>query len=365
MSELLYRVALTKIPKVGGVTARNLVSHCGSAEAVFRASKAELTKIPNIGEAIAQHILTQDVLRWAEKEMDFIEKNDVKVLFDTDKTFPQRLRATHDCPFQLFYKGTADLNHGRIVGIVGTRKPTAYGLRFCETFVEKLLPYNALIISGLAYGIDVAAHRKSIEMGIETIGVMGTGLQRIYPSEHREIAQRMVLNGGLLTEYPSDQDAEREHFPMRNRIIAGMCDALLVVETATKGGSMITANTAFDYNKEIFALPGRISDPMSAGCHKLIKNQKAQLIESADDFINAMMWDQLDKRRFIQPRLFVELNENQRIVLKIIENTEGGALIDSISHKSQFTPGNIANILLELEMQGLIKTLPGKKYVVV
>jgi DNA processing protein len=362
MTELLYRIALTKIPKVGAITAKNLISYCGSAEAVFKSKKQNLILIPNIGEAIASNILHQDVLSWAEKEIAFIEKHGIKALVYTDPLFPQRLKVAHDCPALLYYKGTIDLNHGRVVSIVGTRKPTAYGTRMTELFTEGLSKYNVLITSGLAFGVDVAAHRKSVEMGIPTIGVMGSGLQKLYPSEHRDVARRMCENGGLLTEYPSDQEPDREHFPMRNRIIAGMCDALVVIETGKSGGSMITAHMALGYEREVYAIPGRAGDKTSAGCNYLIKTNKAALIESADDFAEMMRWDELDKTKSIQTQLFTELGENEQVIMKILQQSEGGVLIDALSYQTQLNHSAIASLLLTLEFKGLIRSLPGKRY---
>jgi DNA processing protein len=364
MSELLYRVALTKIPKVGAITAKTLISHCGSAEAVFKSNKRELMKITGIGEAVADNILNQDVLKWAENELNFLEKNDIQALFHTDALYPHRLRDCHDGPVMLYYKGSADLNHKRIIGIVGTRKPTAYGIRLCAEITEGLKQYNVLITSGLAYGIDITAHKKCVEKDIETIGVMGNGLQRIYPNEHREIARHMCENGGLLTEYPSDQDPDKMHFPMRNRIIAGMCDALLVVETAQYGGSMITAHMALGYNKDIFALPGKAGEKYSQGCNYLIKTNKAALIESAEDIASMMCWLESDAPKVVQSKLFLDLTEAESNIFKILQNTEGGILIDALTHQTQMNHSQIAATLLELEFKGLVKSLPGKRYTV-
>ena len=260
MSELLYRVALTKIPKVGAVTAKNLISHCGSAEAVFKANKKLLLSVPNVGAAVADSILTQNVLKWAEKEIQFIEKNAIKVLFHTDANYPHRLQAEHDCPVLLYYKGAADLNQARIVGMVGTRKPSAYGIRMCEEIVDGFLPYNVLIISGLAYGIDFAAHRACLKHKIETVGVFAHGLDNVYPAEHYNTAQKMLEHGGLLTEFMSNTKPDRENFPKRNRIVAGMCDATIVIEASEKGGALITADIASSYNRDVFAIPGKITD---------------------------------------------------------------------------------------------------------
>jgi DNA processing protein len=362
MSELLYRIALTKIPKVGAITAKNLISHCGSAEGVFKADKKDLVCIPNVGEHIAQSILKQDVLKWAENEMLFIEKNDIQILTYSDKNYPQRLKEEYDAPALLYYKGNADTNHGRTVGIVGTRKPSAYGIRICAEITEGLKQYNPLIISGLAFGIDITAHRKCVDAHIPTIGVMGHGLQRMYPTEHRETARLMAENGGLLTEYPSDQDPEREHFPMRNRIIAGMCDVLIVVETGKSGGSMITANVAMSYGRELCAIPGRAGDKNAAGCNNLIRQHKATLVETADDVAAVMLWKDLDEKKVVQSQLFVQLTDNQQLILNIMQQSEGGVTIDTLAYQTQMSQSTTASLLLELEFKGLVRTLPGKRF---
>lgn len=362
MSELLFRIALTKIPMVGAVTTKNLISHCGSAEAVFKAQKKELLNVPNVGLGIAENILNQNVLKWAEKEMSFIEKNAIKVLFHTDADYPKRLREENDCPVLLFYKGTADLNHARTVAIVGTRKPTAYGLRMTEEITEGLKSYNTLVISGLALGVDVAAHRKCVEINIPTIGVMGSGMQRIYPTQNTDIAHRMCSNGGLLTEYPSDEGPDAKHFPMRNRIIAGMCDALVVVETAAQGGSMITAHMGVGYGKDLFAVPGRAGDKMSQGCNNLLKQRKAHFIESAADIASIMRWDDTGTNAVIQPELFVEMSEKERVIVDIMKQYEKGVLIDTLSFQSQISHSSMAGLLLGLEFKGVVRSLPGKRY---
>ena len=365
MSELLHRVALTKIPKVGAIITKNLISYCGSAEAVFKAPRRELMSVPNVGAAIADNILKHDVLTWAEKELAFMEKHNIQPLFYTDTNFPQRLKSQHDCPALLYYKGTADLNHGRIISIVGTRKPTSYGSRMTEEITEGLAEYNTLIVSGLAFGVDVAAHRKSVEMNVPTVGIMGSGLQRMYPTEHRDIARRMCENGGLLTEYPSDQEPDREHFPMRNRIIAGMCDLLVVIETGKSGGSMITAHMAVGYEREVAAVPGRAGEKSSQGCNYLIKSLKASLVESAKDIAYLLGWDELDKTKIVQKQLFTELSENEQVIIKILQQSEGGALIDTLSYQVQMNHSAIASLLLTLEFKGLIRSLPGKRYALV
>lgn len=360
----LYKIAITQAFKVGPVTTRNLVSYCGGVEEVFKASRQLLLKIPGVGEKTVDFLKDKDVLKKAEKELKLIEKHGIKALFYTDPDFPKRLKHHQDSPTLLFYKGTADLNHSRIVGIVGTRKPTPQGVATCEELVEKLKPYNPLILSGLAYGIDITAHRKSVECGIPTIGAMGNGLGTIYPTSHRKTADQMLQNGGLITEFLYDTVVAREHFPMRNRIIAGMCDALIVVESGERGGSIISALMANNYNKDVFAVPGRLRDKYSKGCNWLIKTHKAALLESADDIGYIMRWEVDADKVAIQQKLFSELSDLEKDVVDFLqENEEPG--IDLITHHTKSTSGKIAAVLLELEFKGIVKPLPGKRFMLV
>ena len=364
MSELLYRTALTKIPKVGAVTSKNLIAHFGSAEGVFKAHRRELIHVTGIGNGITESILSSDVLKWAENELEFIADNNIQVLFHTDAAYPRRLRTLHDHPMQLYYNGNTDLNAARVIGIVGTRHPSGYGSRLCEEIVDGLAKYKPLIISGLAYGIDIAAHRRCLEKNIPTIGIMGNGLQRIYPFDHRATAAEMCKNGGLLTEYPSDQSPDAMHFPMRNRIIAGMCDALIVVETASKGGSMITANMAIDNDRELFAVPGRVDDKKSKGCNDLIRRQKAHLMESAEDLAKHLHWSDMDAPKPApQVQLFVELNETEQLIVDNLKKYEHGAVIDALSYDTLLPQSSLAAVLLTLEFKGVVRALPGKRFV--
>ena len=320
--ELLYKIAITKITKVGPVTARNLISYCGGVKAVFQTKKKDLLKIPGVGETTISNLLNKKALIEAEKELKFVETNNINLHFFLDKDYPSRLKHFPDSPILLYYKGNADLNSSRIVSIVGTRTPTVLGKAFCEEIVEGLQPYNILIVSGLAYGVDSVAHQKSLDFKIPTIGVLGHGLSKIYPSKHKKMADQMLECGGLLTEFSSEVDIEREHFPMRNRIIAGMCDALIVIETAEKGGSMISAHMANNYSKDVFAVPGRLNDKFSQGCNHLIKTHKASLIESAEDIAYVMRWDTKSERKSVQKSLFVDLSENEQQIVNLLQNVE-------------------------------------------
>lgn len=361
--DFLCKLALSMIDKVGAVTARSLVSYCGSVTAVFQASRRELLKIPGVGPRIVDQILKGDFWRKVEEEAKFMEKYGIQLLFYTDSRFPQRLQPYHDAPLLLFYKGQANLNTSRVVAIIGTRKPSERGRVWCESLVDGLKEFGVTVVSGLAYGIDITAHRQCVKRGISTIGVLGNGLGSLYPSAHHSTAQRMLEYGGLLSEYSSQVGPDREHFPMRNRIIAGMCDALVVVESGQSGGSMITAEFANAYNKDVFALPGRVTDPLSMGCNKLIKTHKAALIESAEDIAYIMRWDRFDQSRAHQQSLFVELSENEKQVLQILENQEQASSVDALCREMKVRPSSLSSLLLSLEFKGLIKSLPGNRFV--
>ncbi|MEZ4958852.1 MAG: DNA-processing protein DprA [Saprospiraceae bacterium] len=366
MNDLIYKVALTKIPLVGAVTAKNLVSYCGGAREVFETKKSHLLKIPGVGERIATSILQKAALEDAETELGFIENNGIRPLFYLDKNYPQRLRQFNDAPIMLYYKGTANLNFRRTVAIVGTRTPSPQGLSICEEIVEDLVPYSPLVVSGLAYGIDVAAHRKCLEKGLETIAVLGHGLSRIYPPQHRKVALDMCEQGGLLTEFASHVGPERENFPMRNRIVAGLSDALIVVETATRGGSIITAQQANGYSREVFAVPGRVKDKFSQGCHFLIKNNLATLIENVEDVAKVLRWekqgDDGKETKPHQPELFLSLTEDEKKVVDLIQHHEEIG-VDQLSYQTKVSSSELASLLLNLEFKGVVRSLPGKRYV--
>lgn len=360
--DLVYKIAVTLLPQVGPVTARNLISYCGGVKEVFEAPKSLLAKIPNVGPSLTASILEKSVLERAETELEFIVKNKIKVLFYLDEEYPKRLTQLYDAPVLLYFKGDTNLNPGRTVGIVGTRTPTPQGISNCELLIEELKKYDVQIVSGLAFGIDGTAHRKSVEQGISNLGIVAHGLDRIYPAEHKSLASNMMKCGGILSEFPSNTIADRERFPMRNRIIAGLSDALIVVETAQSGGSMITADMAFNYNKDIFTFPGRVQDKFSKGCNLLIKRQRAALIENADDLAYQMMWDKLDQTKIVQKSMFVELSEDERTILDLLQTQETG--IDELSYKLSLSPSIMASVLLQMEFKGLVKSIPGKRFII-
>ena len=289
--KLLYQIGLTLIPGVGDVLGRKLVTLCGSAEAVFKEPRHLLKKIPRIGDLLAQAVVNSELLLKAEKEVIFIERYRITPLYFQDSGYPHRLKHCLDGPLLLFYKGTADLNSNRVVGIVGTRKATEYGKGVTRELIAGLVPQQVLVVSGLAYGIDSCAHRFSLDFGLNTIGVLGHGLDTVYPWLHRSLAEKMLTQGGLITEFLSKTKPDRSNFPRRNRIIAGLCDVIIVVEAGRKGGALITADIANSYNREIFAVPGRTTDEISAGCNKLIRFNKACMVESVNDLAYHLGWD--------------------------------------------------------------------------
>lgn len=364
LGELQYQIGLTLLDGVGDVLAKNLVAYCGSAKEVFATGKAQLEKIPGIGSYISNSILkNKSVLERAEHEIRFIEKYKITPLFFTDDNYPYRLKNCHDSPVLMYYKGNRDLNAERIVSVVGTRTPSDYGKNITEKLIKELVSLNCMVVSGLAYGVDVCAHKACLENQIDTVGVLAHGLDRIYPSVHKSVAEKMIQQGGLLTEFMSETNPDKENFPKRNRIVAGICDALIVVESKRDGGSLITATIANAYNKDVFAFPGRVGEGLSEGCNGLIKTNKAALIESAADLSYLMNWESSSAEKKL----------NHQIPLKINLSQDEQAIVDSFSGKKQLHIDEIsycANIpisktsacLLNLEFSNVIKSLPGKMY---
>ncbi|MEY2828367.1 MAG: DNA-protecting protein DprA [Bacteroidota bacterium] len=362
-NQILYQIALTHLAEIGVITAKNLVSYCGGVQGVFEAKKNHLEKIPNIGTVRAQAILASktEALKLAEAEIKFIEKNNLKPLFYTDENFPKRLLQCADSPVLLYYKGNANLNTRKIISIVGTRRITEYGKNQCEKLVEQLAAYQPLIISGLAYGVDITAHKSALKNKLETVGVVANGMDKMYPSAHVKYIKQMVECGGILTEYGFGEVANKENFPQRNRIVAGMCDAMIVIETAIKGGAMITAKLADSYNRDVFALPGKVGDIYSEGCNYLIKNNQATLFESADDIIKQLMWDvELLKPTTQQTLLFVDLSNDEKLIVDALQMGQTG--IDDLINTTQLSHTATAGLLLQLELKGIVKAMPGKLF---
>jgi DNA processing protein len=358
---IIHKIALTFINTVGHVHARNLLEHFGSAEAVFVAGEKALMEVPGIGKFIAGQIVRSDALKLAEEQLRFIDKHQVQVLYYTDENYPYRLRNCVDAPVLLYYKGNANLNHARIVSVVGTRKATEYGRQLCKQLCEVLANYDVLVVSGLAYGIDVAAHKESIYQNIPTVGVLAHGLDRIYPPVHLPVAQKMVLNGGLLTEFHLNTNPDKENFPRRNRIIAGLSDATIVVEATSKGGALITADIANSYNRDVYAYPGRTNDLSSEGCNFLIKTNRAGLISNAKDLAYYLGWEEIKKLEIpVQFQMPFGLSIEEQQIIHVLK--ESPLRIDELAIRSNQTQSQLAMRLLNLEMQGILLSLPGKLY---
>lgn len=364
--ETLHQIALTLVPGVGDILVRQLVSYCGSATGVFQASAAALRKIPGIGDVTASAIRNPEARKEAEIVLNRLEKLQAKAFFYTCKEYPARLKNLYDAPALLYVKGNIDLNAARTIGLVGTRQATDYGRRVTEEIVQAMQPYGAVIISGLAYGIDIAAHRSSLAQQLPTLGVMASGLDIIYPSVHQKTAQDMQANGGLLTESRPGVKPEAHLFPARNRIIAGLSDAVVVVEAAAKGGAIITATYANNYHREVFAVPGHLNQTFSQGCNKLIRENRAQIYTGPADIIEALNWDQPIKQNAPAVNalaLPLDITEEESQVVALLRQSD--MHIDDLSWQSQIPMGRLASLLLNLEFRGFVRSLPGKKYQVV
>ncbi|MBK0380875.1 DNA-processing protein DprA [Mucilaginibacter segetis] len=360
---ILHQVALTFIKNIGPSSVKAMVTHLGSAEAVFTASKAKLLQIPGIGEKRISYLDFDGALKRAEEELFFIEKNGVDVIFFTNSRYPKKLKFCADSPVLLYSKGIADLNTQRVVSIVGTRNATDYGRQLCKQLVEELQSYNVLIVSGLALGIDVAAHKECIRLGMPTVGVLGHGLDKLYPSQNKATAQKMQENGGIITEFPSSTIPDRENFPQRNRIVAGMADATVVIEAGIKGGALITAEIANSYNRDVFAFPGRLGDEYSEGCNFLVRNNKAALLTCVADLPYSLGWEKhSDLKATEQMVLPIDLSAQEMVIYEIIKQHQTPLAIDDLSVKAQLPMSQLTMTLLDMELQGFIRSMPGKTY---
>lgn len=359
--ELLYQIALTKVDGVGDSIAKNLISFCGSASAVFKEKKSFLTKVPGIGSITAENICRFKDFSTIESELEIIDKHKINAHFYMDKSYPTRLRHCDDSPLVLFAKGSADLNHTRIVSIVGTRKSTSYGRIFTDDLVNAFKEHNVFIISGLASGTDTNAHKASLKNGIPTIGVLGHGFGTMYPGSNKNLSEEMLKNGALLTEFTFNTPGSKENFPKRNRIVAGMCDTLIVVESGIKGGSLITADLANQYNRDVFALPGRINDTWSLGCNHLIYNHQAAIINDISDLIVTMGFNTpTQKVKKLQLDLLNGLSSDEMLIMNILQS--GNTAIDDLHFKSGIAVNKLAFVLLNLEFRNVIRAHPGKVY---
>ena len=362
--EKIYQVALGMVPGIGHVTAKTLLSYCGSAPEIFKRNKGKLSKIPGIGTMAASAILNFRDFHLAEKKIEQSIAKGIKVLFITDDQYPKRLKHAVDSPVVLYYKGNGNLNAQKMVALVGTRRCTGYGKDMVEQLVSGLIGHRATIVSGLAYGIDIHAHKMALKNGLPTIAALASGLDIIYPDIHREIAIDMQTDGGLISENSVGTKPEAHFFPARNRIIAGMADAVIVVEAAAKGGALITAEIANSYNRDVFAVPGNIGNEHSLGCNNLIKQQKAHLITKIADLEYIMNWESNDGEVNKNAKVIdlEALSEEEKAVIVTIQESGNELPLDELSWKSHIPLNKLAALILNLEFKGLVKALPGKKY---
>ncbi|MCC1485527.1 DNA-processing protein DprA [Winogradskyella immobilis] len=367
--QLIFTLALQHVPKIGPTTAKKLIAHCGSAEAVLKEKKSNLLKIDGIGAITIEGLFDTEHIEAAEDELRFIKENDIGYSYFTEHHYPERLKHCIDGPILLFQSGNINLNNKRIISIVGTRKITTSGIAFCEKLVEALAVFDPVIISGFAYGTDITAHKAALKHNLQTIGCLAHGLNQIYPKAHKKYVADVEKHGGFFTDFWSSDTFDRNNFLKRNRIIAGLSEATIVVESAEKGGSLVTADIANSYNREVFAVPGRTTDSQSVGCNNLIKYQKAHLLSNPLDIPYLLNW-QLDAsassatKQAVQKQLFVELEEDEKIIYNYLKDNDK-QLLDVIALQCQIPTYKLAGLLLNMELKGVVRPLPGKLFEVI
>ncbi|RLD30636.1 MAG: DNA-protecting protein DprA [Bacteroidetes bacterium] len=361
-NELLCTLALQRVPNLGDISAKKLLSVVGSAEGIFQEKRVNLLKIDGIGNLKLQGLSKKLLLAEAEEELKFIRDNQISCCYFLDSTYPDRLKHCLDGPILFFEKGNIDLKCKKILSNVGKRRATTQGIAFCEKLVEDLVPLNPVIVSGFAYGIDITAQRAAIDHGLQTIGCLAHGLNQIYPKTHKRYVSKVEENGGFITEFWSDDPFDRNNFLKRNRIIAGLSEATIVIESAEKGGSLVTADIANSYDREVFAAPGRATDSQSQGCNNLIKTQQAHLLTSAADIIYMLGWELEDSNpKPRQTKLFAELSEEEIIIWKHLKNRDK-ELLDTIALECRLPTFKVASLLLNMELKGVVRPLPGKLF---
>lgn len=358
---LKYTLALSKVPRIGNETAKKLIAFAGSATDVFRLSKKSIGENAEISEKLIDEIQKFNDFGSIDRELRFIENNHIDVILWDEKRYPARLKECKDAPVFLFTKGKMTLEVPKVIAIVGTRNATQYGKELCKKLIQSLLPHQPLIVSGLALGIDIAAHKEALQAGLQTVCVLGHGLDKIYPQSNSSVADKMLENGGWISEYFSGTIPDKNNFPMRNRIIAGLCDAVIVVEAAQKGGALITARIANSYNRDVFAVPGRVGDTFSQGCNYLIRTNQAAMIESGEDIEYLLGWKKTSKPANLQPKLMLDLNPEETKIVEILRSYDFMA-IDDLSAKTEISLGQLSATLLTLEMKDIVASMPGKIY---
>lgn len=360
--DLFYTLVLQKVPNLGDASAKKLIQKAGSSEAIFKEKKSNLLKIDGIGAFKLKDLHSKDFFTSAEEEIKFIEENGIETSFFKEDDYPEKLKHCIDGPLLFFKRGNINLNKKRILSIVGTRKVTSYGSAICEQLMEEIAPLDPIIVSGFAYGVDITAHKAAVKNGLQTIGCLAHGLNQIYPKTHQKYVKEVEHNGGFITEFWSSDSFNKTNFLKRNRIIAGISEATIVIESAEKGGSLVTAEIANSYNRDVFAVPGRVNDSQSKGCNNLIKTSRAQLITCAADLIYILNWE-LDQKRpkAIQKQLFVELNDEEKVIFNYLKD-HSKAHLDAIAYDCKVPIFKATTLLLDLELKGLVKPVPGKMF---
>lgn len=359
--DLLYTLALQHIPNLGDTTAKKLIRHFGDAQSIFKEKKSAIQKLNGIGKIRIKELHQAAHFRAAEAELEYLEKNGISHYYFQERHYPERLKHCLDGPILLFSRGKINLEKQKILSIVGTRKITSQGAAFCESLIQDIAGLNPVIISGFAYGVDICAHKNAIEQGLQTIACLAHGLNQMYPKVHEKYVKKMEENGGFFTDFWSTDKFERNNFLKRNRIIAGLSEATIVIESAEKGGALVTADIAESYNREVFAVPGRPTDTFSMGCNKLIKSQTAHVLTSAADLAYILNWDVQEKPKNQQKQLFVELKEEEQFVFDFLKE-KGKSDLDTISLNCRFPTFRTAGILLNMELKGVVRPLPGKMF---
>jgi DNA processing protein len=361
-SELFHVLALLQVEGVGDIVAKKLINHCGSAENIFHAKSKQLKSIDGIGDILIKNLKDKSIFEKAERELQVIQTENYNVLYYQNDNYPDKLKHCIDGPLLLFSAGNINFENRKLISIVGTRQITSYGTEFCKKLIEDLAIFNPIIVSGFAYGVDIVAHQAAMDNNLQTIGVLAHGLNQIYPKTHKKFVAKMEQNGGFLTEFWSNSNPDKENFVRRNRIVAGMSEATIVIESAEKGGSLITANLANDYSRDVFAVPGRITDKFSQGCNDLIKTQRANLMTSAADLVYCLNWELETKAtKSVQKQLFVSLDNDEQKIYDYLQKN-GKQLLDIVALECDFPIYRISSILLNMELKGVIRPLPGKLF---
>ncbi len=359
--KLLAVLRLQATKNVGDILAKKLITAVGSVENVFKEKPHVLHKINGIGTQVTQHLFDDNNLKRAEKELNYIQQNNIAFSYFLEEGYPQNLKHCVDAPILIFKDGNLNLNNDKIISIVGTRNMSSYGRDFCNQLIEELKEYNPIIVSGFAYGVDICAHKAAIKNNLQTIAVLAHGLEEIYPKTHKKYIHEVNNNGGFITEFWHDEQPMRENFLKRNRIVAGLSKATIIIESAEKGGSLVTADIANSYNRDVFALSGRATDVYSKGCNNLIKNNQAHILTSAEDIIKMLNWDIPRASAPIQNKLFVDLNEVEQKIYDYLQQN-GKQMLDDIAINCELPIYQLSSILIQLELKGVVKPLPGKMF---